>query len=153
MDTLVEMEDVHRRAAQLTELTQPVLDARGRLVGQLGAQLPGEVYDDQEIQQLRVVLDLLVGLPSRWVLDGLHQLGLLAEQVPTGEGDAALIYALVGAHARQANLASPLVDRSKKRVAALAGRRAGPGTRRFVEAWTRLARLPMADVMRPLEAG
>ena len=151
MDTLVEMEDVHRSAAQLTELSQPVLDARGKLVGWLGAQLPGEVYDDQEVQQLRVVLDLLLGRPSEWVLDGLHQLGLLAENAPSGEGDAALIYALVGAHARSANIQSPLVDRSAKRVASLRDRDAGIRSVRFIEAWTRLARLPMADVLRPIE--
>jgi hypothetical protein len=152
LDYLAAMEEVDRRAAQQSTAPQSALDARGVTIGWLSAQLAGEVYVDQDVQCLRVVIDLLVGKPSEFVLDGLHQLGLLAEKSPGAEGDAALLYALVVAHARQASIQSSLVQRSQKRLDALKGPSASASTRHFADLWAKLGRVPMTDVLRLLEA-
>ncbi len=134
-------EDLHRRAMRKSTPPESVMDDRKQTIGWLSAQLPGDLYDRVEAQQLRVVLDLLVGEPDEVLLDGLHQLGVLAENAPGGRGDALLSYALVIAQAKQAGVQSAIVQRSEGRLAALNGNVPSHGARRFGARWLNLARL------------
>jgi len=145
-------EAAHRRAVRTGEPPQRAVASRTGAIGWLSAQLPGEVYDDPAIQRLRIVIDLVMGASAVDLLDGLHQLALLAEKSPDGAGDASLLYALVIAHARATVTGtSPVISRSRHQLKKQ--RRAAPGVdaERFADLWCDLARLPMTDVLKQLQ--
>lgn len=151
---LSEMEQIHRAAAQVVDDIERVGKARRRQLGALHAQMTAEVYDTPESQQLRVVLDLLRGASASTVLDGLHQLALLADKTPGSEGDAAVLYALVCAEAdRSQSKWVSIVTKSQQRIADLPAAQPSVDTSIFVAEWMALVRLPRGDLERHLKRG
>lgn len=141
VDHLATSEEIHRRAMRNGTPPDSVVEARTRTIGWLSSQLPADLYDQVDAQRLRAVLDLLVGREPDVVLDGLHQLGVLAENTPGGDADAAIAYALVIAQARQAAVQSALVQRSRRRLDELNGAVPGRRAEQFAALWISLARL------------
>ena len=141
VDHLATSEEIHRRAIRNGTPPDSVVEARQRTIGWLSSQLPADLYDQVDAQRLRAVLDLLVGRKPDVVLDGLHQLGVLAENTPGGDADAAVAYALVVAQARQAGVQSALVRRSRRRLDELNGAVPGRCAKQYAALWIDLARL------------
>lgn len=146
-DELARMETLDRRASLSSETTQAATEARRKEIGWLSAQLPAEAYSEPDVQQLRVVVDLLSGKAPLAVIDGLHELAKLAANVPGGDGDASVLYALVCAHARHTGVSAVIVGRSTREAARLRGEAPSDTTMRFVRTWTELARIPLAEVL------
>ena len=141
VEHLASNEEIYRRAMRNWMPPDSVEEARQRTIGWLSSQLAADLYDQVDAQRLRAVLDLLVGREPDVVLDGLHQLGVLAENTPGGDADAAVAYALVVAHASQAEVQSALVRRSRRRLDELNGAVPGRRAEQFAALWISLARL------------
>jgi hypothetical protein len=146
---LTSRELLHRRAAGGTDATDEAQLARSAMIGWLGAQLTVESYDSPALQQLRVVQYLLAGAEFVDIVDGLHQLALLAEAEPGASGDAALMYSLVVSFARNVGVQSKIVSRSEEKLAELA-RDWTDDTYAFAERWSILARVPLATALTQL---
>jgi hypothetical protein len=141
LDDLVRMEVAHRTAARCGTAMEAVDGVRRQELGWLNAQLSATVYKDPDQQRLRVVLDLLLAADARTVLDGLHQLSLLAEKTPGGEGDAHLMSRLIVAHAALCRETSALVERHQARSRAASSAVPSDVTVDFARRWCQLANL------------
>lgn len=143
---LAEWETLDRRAARFGEAPPMAVRARQSAIGWINAQLPAEVYDDRERQELRVLVDLLFPQSHELVLDGLHQLGLLAAQAPQSEDVALSHYRLVVAYAKVAGISTGVVGRSRREIQRLEKEGHAARLTSFIESWCDLTRTPIASI-------